>query len=84
MPNILMDEAFVDSDGYLKWCSRPKVAVPLALTPRGLSIHQQAFLVVLNSENGQPFLSAVPLDNRDIMDPPLCQIPDAFFDKSNC
>jgi len=75
---ILLDEAFVDTDGVLKWCSTPKVAVPVPLESGDLS---QPF-VLITKPGPAPLLKAVPLD-KDLVPDILCQIPDLFFEK-NC
>jgi len=80
---IMWDEAFLDDDGVLKWCSRPKVAVPVPLTPDRVDIKQQPFLLISSpSSQTKPYLKAEALDHpsKEV----LCQIPDQFFEQINC
>jgi len=83
LKTIVWDEAFVDTDGVLKWCSRPKVAVPVPLTPGGVDITKQPFLLVSKpSSQPEPYLQAEALDFPS--DDAICQIPDEFFEQNNC
>jgi len=79
----MWDEAFVDSDGKLKWCSRPKVAVPVPLAPGEVDIFQQPFLLISSpSSQPEPYIKAESLDFPN--EEALCQIPDQLFDQNNC
>jgi len=83
MSFIMWDEAFVDTGGVLKWCSRPKVAVPVPLSLGKVDITEQPFLLISKPSNQtQPSLEAIDLDNsyKEV----LCQIPDQFFEQNNC
>jgi len=83
MTTILWDEAFVDTDGVLKWCSRPKVAVPVSLSPDGVDISEQPFLLISTPSNkSEPDLRAEDLSYPN--EEALCQIPDRFFEQNNC
>jgi len=79
----LWDEAFVDSDGVLKWCSRPEVAVPVKPEAARVDISREPFLLVSSPGLFQPFLRAVSLESEEKTDA-LCQIPEHFFVKNNC
>jgi len=76
---LLWDEAFLDSDGLLKWCSNPKVTVPVAVKSGNIS---QPFVLV-SYPGPAPFLIAEPLD-LNLETDALCQIPDLFFEENNC
>jgi len=79
----MWDEAFEDFDGVLKWCSRPKVAVPVPLAPDGVDINWQPFLLISSpSSQPEPYLKAEALDNPS--KEALCQIPDQFFERNKC
>jgi len=81
--SIVWDEAFLDTDGVLKWCSMPEVAVPVPLSPRGVNIAQEPFLLISSpSKQPEPHLKAQPIiyPNKDA----LCQIPDHFFEQNKC
>jgi len=83
MATFIWDEAFLDTDGILKWCSRPKVAVPVLLSPGGVDISKEPFLLISTPSNqSEPHLKAVSIDypTREA----LCQIPDHFFEQKNC
>jgi len=83
MTTILWDEAFEDDDGILKWCSRPKVAVPLPLSLGKVDITWQPFLLISSpSKQKKPYLVAKDLKYRN--EEVLCQIPDQFFEQNNC
>jgi len=83
MSTIMWDEAFLDTDGVLKWCSRPKVAVPVPLSPGGVDISQQPFLLISTPSNqSEPELRAVSLEYPS--EEALCQIPDQLFEQNNC
>jgi len=83
MTTIIWDEAFLDTDGVLKWCSRPKVAVPVSLAPGGVNISQEPFLLISSPSNQrEPYLKAEALDFSG--KEALCQIPDTFFEQNNC
>jgi len=83
MTTILWDEAFLDTDDVLKWCSRPKVAVPVPLAPDGVDITQEPFLLISSpSSQTEPYLKAEPLNYK--IEEALCQIPDHFFEQNNC
>jgi len=80
---IVWDETFVDTDGKMKWCSRPKVVVPVPLDTAGFDISQHPFILVSNtSSNPNPHLKVVSIqfESREA----LCQIPDQFFEQNNC
>jgi len=82
MSKIMWDEAFVDEDGVLKWCSRPKVPVPVVLTPGSVNITRQPFLLISRlSKQSEPYLKAKLLSHP--IEEALCQIPDHFFEQ-NC
>jgi len=76
---LLWDEAFVDMDGVLKWCSAPKVAVPVPLESGNLS-HP---FVLITEPGPDRILTAVPI-NADVVADILCQVPDLFFEKNSC
>jgi len=79
----MWDEAFLDTDGVLRWCSRPKVAVPVSLAPDGVNITQEPFLLISSpSKQTEPYLKAEQLDFQS--DEALCQIPDQFFEQNKC
>jgi len=83
MTTVIWDEAFLDTDGKIKWCSRPKVAVPVPLSPGGVDVTQQPFLLISSpSKQPEPSLKAEAIDYpiKEV----LCQIPDAFFEQNNC
>jgi len=83
MTTIIWDEAFLDTDGVLKWCSRPKVVVPVPLAPGGVDITQEPFLLISSPSNqSEPLLKAVLLNLEN--DEALCQISDQFFEQNNC
>jgi len=80
---IMWDEAFLDTDGVLKWCSRPKVAVPVPLSPGGIDITKVPFLLISSpSSQPEPYLKAEALNHgsKEV----LCQIPDQFFEQNKC
>jgi len=79
----MWDEAFLDTDGVLKWCSRPKVAVPVPLTPGRIDITKEPFLLISSpSSKPEPYLKAEALNHpsKEV----LCQIPDQFFEQNKC
>jgi len=79
----MWDEAFLDTDGILKWCSRPKVAVPVPLAPDGVDITEKPFLLISSPSNQpEPYLKAEVLHNPN--KEALCQIPDQFFEQNKC
>jgi len=80
--NLLWDEAFLDTDNVLKWCSNPKVAVPVPVNTTGVDISRQPFLLVSLAGNASN-LNAVPL-NLNLETQALCQIPDLLFEQNNC
>jgi len=83
MSTIIWDEAFLDTDGVLKWCSMPKVAVPVSLAPGGVNITQTPFLLISSlSSRPEPYLKAEAIDFPS--NEALCQIPDQFFEQNNC
>jgi len=83
MSTIIWDEAFLDTDGVLKWCSRPEVAVPVPLSPGGVDITQEPFLLISSpSSQAEPYLKAKALNHPS--EEALCQIPDTFFERKNC
>jgi len=83
MTFIIWDEAFLDTDGVLKWCSRPKVAVPVPLAPGGVNITKEPFLLISSpSSRPEPYLKAEALDYPG--EEALCQIPDSFFEQNYC
>jgi len=83
MTIIVWDEAFLDTDRVLKWCSRPKVAVPVSLATGGVNITQNPFVLISwPSKQMEPHLKAVALDYPS--KEALCQIPDQFFEQNNC
>jgi len=77
---ILWDEAFLDSDGLLKWCSNPKVPVPVPITAGNTS---QPFVLVSRPFPPVPILAAEPIDSI-LETQALCQIPDLLFQQYNC
>jgi len=80
---IIWDETFVDTDGKMKWCSRPKVAVPVPVDTTEINISQHPFLLVsVTSGNPTPYLKAVSINYES--KEALCQIPDQFFEENNC
>jgi len=83
MTTIVWDEAFVDTDGVLKWCSRPEVAVPVPLSPGGVDINKEPFLLISSpSSQLDPSLRAEAINYPS--EEALCQIPDHFFKQNNC
>jgi len=83
MTTIIWDDAFLDTDGVLKWCSRPKVVVPVPLSPGGVDITQKPFLLISSPSNQpEPYLKAEPIYYPS--QEALCQIPDAFFEQKEC
>jgi len=83
MDNIVWDEAFLDTDGVLKWCSKPEVSVPVPLSNYGVDITKEPFLLISSpSSQPEPHLNAEALDY--LIKEALCQIPDYFFQQNNC
>jgi len=77
---IIWDETFVDTDGELKWCSRPKVVVPFGKNTR-IALSQLKYPFVIVSKHPDPLtLENIQLRSSEI----LCQVPDEFFEKNNC
>jgi len=83
MTTIVWDEAFLDTDGVLKWCSRPEVAVPVPLAPDGVDITKEPFLLISSPSNQtEPSLRAEAINYPS--EEALCQIPDQLFEQLNC
>jgi len=83
MRAIVWDEAFEDDDGVLKWCSKPEVAVPVPLSPDGVDISRQPFVLISSPPSQpEPYLKAEPLNYK--IEEALCQIPDHFFEEHHC
>jgi len=84
MSILIWDEAFVDADGVLKWCSRPKVAVPVPLVSDGVDVTRQPFILASSpsKQPQEPYLKAESLQcwSKEA----LCQIPDLLFEQKNC
>jgi len=85
MSTIIWDEAFLDTDGILKWCSRPNVSVPVPLAPGGVNITKEPFLLISSpSSQTEPYLTAEALNFDFLSKEALCQIPDQFFEQNDC
>jgi len=83
MTIIIWDEAFLDTNGVLKWCSRPKVAVPVPHSRGGVNINQEPFFLISSPSNQtEPYLKAEAINYPS--EEALCQIPSEFFKQNKC
>ncbi|CAB3375346.1 Hypothetical predicted protein [Cloeon dipterum] len=76
---LLWDEAFVDPDGVLRWCSHPEHRVPVRLDSGSELVGQLPFYLV-SKPGDKANLHAVSLDTGIQLTKPICYFDQSFID----